>query len=329
MQSCSRQRNVFKRLPAGPETAALRKGLSASFAGFLLLIAAWHILLISAASAQDINSKAAVVIDAATGKVLFAKNPDRRLLPASTAKLMTSMIVLENAGLEDVVTISRKAAETAPSRLGLREGDRLTVETLLYAAVLKSANDAAVALAEAVAGSEKEFVKLMNQKAIALGAYDTKFVNANGLPGKGQHITAYDLSKIMRKAMEYPVLKRILGTRVAALSTESGRPVMIKNTNMLLWSDESVVGGKTGYTRRAGHCFVGAAGREDAVIIVSLLGAPSRDSLWEEAESLMDFGNKVMNHEEKAVIYQIAAPGDTAARMANAPSPKRIARRKK
>jgi D-alanyl-D-alanine carboxypeptidase (penicillin-binding protein 5/6) len=244
---------------------------------------------------------------------------------------MTAMIVLEKADLNDVVKVSRRAADTAPARIGLKEGDSLTIETLLYAAVLKSANDAAVALAEAIAGSEEEFVKLMNRKAAALGAHDTKFINANGLPGKGQHITAHDLSKIMRKAIEYPVLKRILGTRVAELPIESGRAVMIRNTNMLLWSDENVIGGKTGYTRRAGHCFVCAAAREDAVIVVSLLGAPSRNSLWEEAEALVAFGNKVLKHEEEAVIYRMAESGDAADRVALAKAVplKRIARKKK
>ena len=134
----------------------------------------------------------------ATGRVLYAKNPELRLLPASTTKLMTALVVIEKAKLTDVVTVSKKAARRPPTRAGLKAGDKVTIETLLYAALMKSANDAAVALAEGVAGSVEDFVALMNMKALAIGANNTHYINANGLPGEGQYITAYDLSKIMR-----------------------------------------------------------------------------------------------------------------------------------
>lgn len=253
--------------------------------------------------AGDIKSKAAVVMDAETGRLLYAKNPDLRLLPASTTKLMTALVVLERAKLSDVTTISKKVSLTPAMRIGLKEGDKVTVETLLYAALMKSANDAAVALAEAVAGSEEQFVVLMNRKAIALGANDTRFVNANGLPGKGQFITAYDLSKIMRAAIKYPVLKEILNTRITEVSTEAGKTMFIKNTNKLLWSDEELLGGKTGYTRQARHCFVCAGERDKDTIIVALLGAPARDLLWKESEELLTFGSRVMNKTEEPVVY--------------------------
>jgi D-alanyl-D-alanine carboxypeptidase (penicillin-binding protein 5/6) len=259
--------------------------------------------LSSAVFAEEIKSRAAVVMDAVTGRVLYAKNPDLKLLPASTTKLMTALVVVENAKLSDVATISKKAANTPPTKVGFKEGDKVTLETLLYAALIKSANDAAVALAEAVAGSEEEFVTLMNRKALAIGAEDTKFINANGLPGDGQYITAYDLSKIMRQAIKYPVLKEILGTRMTEVATETGKAKFIKNTNRLLWSDEELLGGKTGYTRQARHCFVCAGEREHETIIVALLGAPSRNLLWKESEELMAFGAKVINRSEEPVIY--------------------------
>ena len=242
-------------------------------------------------------------MDAVTGRVLYAKNPDLRLLPASTTKLMTALVVLERAHLNDVVTISKKAVNTAPTRSGLKEGDKVTIETLLYAALMKSANDAAVALAEAVAGSEEEFVTLMNTKAIAIGANDTRYINANGLPGDGQYITAYDLAKIMRQAIKYPVMKEIMGTRMTAVSTEAGKTISIRNTNKLLWSDDELVGGKTGYTRQARHCFVCAGERANETIIVALLGAPSRGILWKETEDLMAFGSSVMSNLQEPVVY--------------------------
>lgn len=276
----------------------------------------------------EVKARAAVVIDAASGKVLYAKNPEHSLMPASTTKLMTALVVVENAKLSDTVTISRTVANTPAIRIGLKQGDRVTVETLLYAALVRSANDAAVALAEAVAGSESEFVKLMNKKAASIGAVNTKFINASGLPGKGQYITAYDLSKIMREAIQYPVLKEIINTRITGLSTGSGKAILIKNTNKLLWSDEEMIGGKTGYTRQARHCFVCAGERDKETFIVVLLGTPSRDLLWKESENLIEFGSKVMSNEEKPLIY-LTKIDYTPAKIKHKSKRKRIRRSRK
>ncbi len=255
------------------------------------------------AFSAEIQARAAVVMEASTGRVLYAKNPELRLMPASTTKLMTALIAVEKVNLKDVVTISRNAVNVAPTKSGFKEGDKVTVETLLYAALMKSANDAAVALAEAVAGTEEEFVQMMNRKAIALNAVDTKFINPNGLPGKGQYTTAYDLSKIMRQAIKHPVLKEIIGTRAAELSTEAGKTVFVRNTNKLLWSDDDLLGGKTGFTNAARHCFVCAGERDNTMLIVTLLGAPSRTELWKETEDLMAFGSKVLSNQEEPVVY--------------------------
>ncbi len=266
----------------------------------------------SAVFADDIASRAAVVMDATTGRVLFAKNPDLRLMPASTTKLMTALVVVDRADINDVVTVSGRAAAAPPTKIGLMKGNTVLIETLLNAALIKSANDAAVALAEAVGGSEEEFVDLMNRKALALGLDNTRFINANGLPGPGQYITAYDLAEIMREAIKHPLLKDILGTRVAELTTVEGRTTFIQNTNKLLWSDEEFLAGKTGYTREARHCFVGAGERETDTIIVALLGTPSRDLLWEETEYLMAFGTRVLRDLEEPVVYIVKADYDAA-----------------
>jgi len=275
----------------------------------VFLLITIHALRIMA-SGEEIQARSAVVMDASTGRVLYAKNPELRLMPASTTKLMTALITVEKVNLKDVVTISRNAVNVAPTRSGFKAGDEVTVETLLYAALMKSANDAAVALAEAVAGTEKEFVQLMNMKAIALGATDTKFINPNGLPGKGQYITAYDLSKIMRQAIKHPVLKEILGTRSTEISTEAGKTFYVKNTNKLLWSDDELLGGKTGFTNAARHCFVCAGERDNSTIIVALLGVPSRTELWKETEDLMTFGSKVMKNQEEPVVFITRADYD-------------------
>jgi len=263
------------------------------------------------AFSEEIQARAAVVLEASTGRVLYAKNPELRLMPASTTKLMTALITVEKANLTDVVTVSRKAANVAPTRSGFKEGDRVTVETLLYAALMKSANDAAVALAETVSGSEDEFVQLMNRKALAIGATNTRFINPNGLPGRGQYTTAFDLAKIMRQAIMHPVLKEVLGTRVTELSTEAGRKIVVKNTNKLLWTDEELLGGKTGFTQAARHCFVCAGERADNTMIVALLGAPSRSALWKETEGLIECGARIMQNQEEPVVYLTRSDYDT------------------
>jgi D-alanyl-D-alanine carboxypeptidase (penicillin-binding protein 5/6) len=240
--------------------------------------------------AEEINSQAAVVMNASTGEVLIAKNSEDLLPPASTVKLMTAIIVMEKANLSEIVTISQKAAHARPFKVGFKKGDRVTIETLLFAALLKSANDAAVALAEAIAGSEENFVPFMNEKAARIGAINTRFINATGLPGIGQFITALDLSKILKYAMSYPKLRGILATPSAEVSTEKGKAIFLKNTDKLLWSDEDVIGGKTGYTNSAKHCFVFAAERDGETVIVSLLGSPTRKNLWKEAKKLADKG---------------------------------------
>jgi len=237
--------------------------------------------------AAIIRSRAALTIDASTGEILFSKNSNRRLPPASTTKLMTAIVAIENENLSKVVTISKKASHATPSRAGFKEGDQVTVEGLLYAALLESANDAAVAIAEAIAGSEPRFVPLMNEKALTMGARDTKFINATGLPGSGQYTTALDLSKIFGYALKFPKLREIMGSPVAIITTEAGKVFYLRNTDMLLWSDEKIIGGKTGYTLKAGHCFVCAAQGETRTILVAILGSPSRRSLWTDTERLI------------------------------------------
>lgn len=243
---------------------------------------------------QSIKAKSALVMDASTCQPLLSKEPDLLLPPASTTKLMTAIVAMEHANLLQLVAISKNAARVPPFKMGLRPGDRATIESLLYAALLKSSNDAAVALAEGVAGSEECFVQMMNEKALSLGARNTRFSNPHGLPGPNQHTTVSDLALIMLHAMAYPKLKEIIGTPVAEFSTEKGKVFSLKSTDKLLWSDEGLVGGKTGFTVSAGHCFVCAAERENKTIIVSILGSPSRKLLWKETQQLLDKGFKVL-----------------------------------
>jgi len=289
----------------------MRKNSPRNKLRFIVLLSFSIFLLLSVNSfADDILSRSVVVLDASTGKMLYAKNPSLRRHPASTTKLMTSIIAVENTSLSGQATISRNASHVQPHKAGFKEGDQVTVEQLLYAALLGSANDAAVALSETVAGSEENFVALMNNKAIDIGAEDTRFVNSNGLPGNSQYTTAYDLARIMRYALKYQTLRDIIGTRVTDITTENGDSIFLKNTNKLLWSEEDILGGKTGYTRKAMHCFVCAAERNNHTVIVAILGSPSRDNLWKESEMLISKGFELLENNGEPVIYTTSSDSD-------------------
>ncbi len=290
---------------------AMKKITASVFFAFLLLTIRLG-LPVSSAFGEEIKARGAVVMEAETRKVLFAKNPELRLFPASTTKLMTALVVLDRMQPYDIVTVSERVAAAPATKMGLRRGDTITIGALLHAALIGSANDAAVALAEAVAGSEEAFAGLMNRKAASLGLYNTRFINSNGLPGSGQYTTALELAEIMREAVRHPLLKEILATRVAEVSTISGRTKTISNTNHFLWSDQELILGKTGYTRDARHCFVGTGNCGSGTLIVALLGEPVRGQLWSEAGSLMALGERVINHLEEPVVYITKADNDTS-----------------
>ncbi|MGD1076096.1 MAG: D-alanyl-D-alanine carboxypeptidase family protein [Thermodesulfovibrionales bacterium] len=288
---------------------------------------------LSASSAEEIRARAALVMEESTGRVLYGKNPNLRQPPASTTKLMTAMVILDRLDVQDVVTISERAANISPIKAHFRAGEKVTVKTLLYAALIRSANDAACALAEAGAGSDERFAELMNQKALALGMTDTRFVNPTGLPGGEQYTTVYDLAKMMRKALRYPLIREIMSTRVGNLTTENGRSFRLKNINKLLWEDDAVVGGKTGYTREAKHCFVCAGQQDNELVIVAVLGAPSREMLWRESEELLGKGFAVRNSQEEPVIYFTRSDYNTSVRKASyhtgSPEDKSVPHRKR
>lgn len=271
--------------------------------GYLLFILISLFFISNDVIAQEIQSKSVVVMEAETGKILYAKNPNLRCKPASTTKLMTAIVVIENTNLKDIVTISKNASRVMAHKAGLKQGDKVSVEELLNAALVGSANDAAVALAEFVAGTEDRFVEMMNKKAQAIGALNTRFINASGLPGDGQYTTAYDLAKIMAYSLKYDRLKKIMGTRVVEITTEDGKEIFLKNTNRLLWASDEILGGKTGYTRKAKHCFVCAAERQRETLVIALLGSPSRDNLWKETEILMEKGFDVVENKASPLIY--------------------------
>ena len=270
---------------------------------FLVFFISFLFLTGVAWAKADISARAAVVMDAQTHKILYAKNADLKLMPASTTKLVTAMVVLDRLDPAKVVRVSRDAAYTPSIAPHLRPGDMVTVRDLLYLALMRSINGAAVALAEAVSGSESSFAVLMNQKAASLNAKDTRYVNATGLPASGQYITADDLAMILAGALRYPLIREIINTKEKDLVI-GGRSVYLRNTDRLLWADDSLIGGKTGYTRAAEHCLVFAASKGDCTIVTSLLGERVRDSLWLDGKKLLEKSYLVANGTAPPEIYQ-------------------------
>jgi D-alanyl-D-alanine carboxypeptidase (penicillin-binding protein 5/6) len=256
----------------------------------------------SSVSADDISAAAAIVIDAKADRILYAKNPNLKVPPASTTKLVTAMVVLDKLDPDKEIIVGEGAAHTPSVPPRLRPGERLTVRALLNLALMRSINGAAVALAEAAAGSEKDFTNLMNAKAASIGAESTHFVNASGLPAPGQYITAHDLAKVMKASIQYPLIKEIVNTRVKNVYTMGGRQMFLKNTNLLLWDEDDMIGGKTGYTRAARHCFVCASDKGDTTMISVVLGEAVRDNLWEDSKTLLAKGSDVLENKAEPMI---------------------------
>lgn len=243
--------------------------------------------------AVELTARAALVLDA-QGNILYERNAGTRLPPASTTKVLTVLVALESAPLDELVKVSRRAAAAEPSKLGLKPGETYTVRELCYAALMKSANDACVALAEHVAGSEPRFAVLMNRKARLLGARDSHFANSNGLPLKNHYATAHDLALILQAALQNPVFSRIATTTAVTLDWPGHHAAhVLRNKNKLLTEYPFPVLGKTGYTLAARHCYVGQA-QSDQPVTVVLMGAKK---LWPEAQALLDMGTRLTSRQ--------------------------------
>jgi D-alanyl-D-alanine carboxypeptidase (penicillin-binding protein 5/6) len=234
-----------------------------------------------------LGAASAVLADLDTGQVLFAKAPRARRPVASLVKVMTALLVLESAGLDDVVTVPSEAAAQTGSLAGLRPGERLRVEDLLYALLLGSANDAAVALADHVAGSVPAFVERMNRRARRLGMRDTRFASPTGLDAVG-YSTAADLVRLVRAAYRWPEFARVVRTRVRDIPAPEGPPRRIQSRNVLLWLYPGAIGVKSGFTAAAAYTAAAAAERGGVRLLAVVLGSPV--SAFDDAAALLDFG---------------------------------------
>jgi D-alanyl-D-alanine carboxypeptidase (penicillin-binding protein 5/6) len=241
-------------------------------------------------TAPRIDSPAAVLVSLKTGHILFEHNAKQRMRMASTTKIMTAVLVLEKMDLAAKVTISAKAAATYEPKYWVRKGDVFTVDELLYALLLRSANAAAVALAEACSGSVDAFVQEMNRKAAELGMHDTHFTNPHGLDDDGHYSTAADMAVLGRYAMQDERFRKYVATREYELELPGRGPLLLTNTNKLLHEYPWVIGVKTGLTPKAEQCLV-AAGRRDGVEVLSVvLGQPVSDLCFQESKQLLEYG---------------------------------------
>lgn len=244
------------------------------------------------APSPEVIAPAAIVIDAGTGRVIFAKRPDRPLPIASLAKIMTALVVLEQSDLAETVAVSRRAAFTEPVAMGLFPRERISVRALLYGLLLRSGNDAAVALAEHVSGSVPAFLDLMNQRALTLGLRHTWFASPNGLDDRG-YGTARDLAKLTQVAIANATFARIVDTDWYLLRDGRGRPRVLWNINLFRGQYVGAIGVKTGFTSRAGDCLVAAAERGGRTLVAVVLG-DSPATHWQDAfgdaSRLLDFG---------------------------------------
>jgi len=241
-----------------------------------------------ATSEPKINSRYAVVIDRNSKAILYGKNENMKTKMASTTKIMTSLIVIENTNLNNIVEISGKAAGTGGSRLKIKKGDKITVKDLLYGLMLRSGNDAAVALAEYVAGSIENFATLMNQKAKEIGLENTNFVTPHGLDKDEHYTTPYELAILTNYALKNEVFLSIVKTKTCNI-TINGYSRTISNTNELLGYLNGVYGVKTGFTNGAGRCLVTAIKREDLDVICVVLGADTKKIRTTDSIKLIEY----------------------------------------
>lgn len=238
--------------------------------------------------APDTNSRSYVVIDRISNTILCGKKEFEKRKMASTTKIMTATVIIENFNLNDTVIVSKKAAGTGGSRLGLKTGDKISVKDLLYGLMLCSGNDAAVALAEYAAGDTESFAQLMNEKAIELNLTNTHFETPHGLDSDEHYTTAYELALLSNYALKNKFFSQIVGTKTYTISI-NGYSKTLLNTNELLGSLNGVYGIKTGFTNGANRCLVTACKRNNIDIICVVLGADTKKDRTKDSIKLIEY----------------------------------------
>lgn len=266
------------------------------FLAFFLLLSSFFVL--PASAVPDVSASSAVLIEAGSGRVLYQKNAFVRLPMASTTKIMTALVAIEKGDLTKTVTVTRESVGVEGSSIYLEVGEKLTLESLLYALLLQSANDAATAIAIEVGGSVEGFAELMNKKADELGLTATHFTNPHGLDDEEHYTSAYDLARIAAHALGNETFRTICSTYKKTIPKgEDGTRVLV-NHNKLLRLYDGAIGVKTGFTRRSGRCLVGAAERDGLTLVSVTLRAPDD---WNDHREMLDFG---FSHYERVTLAE-------------------------
>ncbi|MGI5852834.1 MAG: D-alanyl-D-alanine carboxypeptidase family protein [Bacillota bacterium] len=235
-----------------------------------------------------VTADSAVLIDEESGAIMFAKNEHIRRAPASTTKIVTALLAIEYGKMNEIVTVSPRAASVGGTSIWLRPGDKLMLSELIKGILMRSGNDGSTAIAEHLAGSEREFAAIMTMKAREMGALNTQFRNAHGLRAAGHYSTAYDLAVLARNAMQNKTFASLVSTRESQLTWEEKEQVRaLRNTNRLLWTLDGADGVKTGTTNQAGRCLVASATRGGRRLIAVVLHSDDR---WGDAIRLLEYG---------------------------------------
>lgn len=260
-------------------------------------------------SSLETTAESAVLMEAGSGKVLFEKEPHKRLPMASVTKLMTMLLAVEAVeqgkfNLDDKVVTSENAWEMGGSQIYLEPGEEMSLWDMLLAVGVGSANDASVAVAEHIAGTEDVFIQMMNEKAAAIGLKNTHFANSHGLPAKEHYTSAYDMALILREGLKYPLFRKISAIKEYDLR---GGAFKLWNTNKLLWWYDGADAGKTGWTEEAKYCLASSAERNGLRLIAVVLGTPEPKSHFRESEKLYNYGfarYKAVNMAEKEAVIK-------------------------
>jgi len=249
----------------------------------LLVLVLLFPLGLAAAEHDPITASSYILVEMDTFQTIAGKDYHRRLPPASTTKIMTTLLAIEKLEGNEIIVPGREVRAISASKMNLIPGRGYKSIDLMKGAMVESANDAAYALATYIGGTEGNFAAMMNERSRALGAIDTNFVNASGLPADDQYSSAYDLAIIFKQALLNPKFRQIISLEYF-LFQDANRVVRYKNHNRLLFCFEPSIGGKTGYTRKARHCYVGAFEKDGRVYILAMLGSRS---LWSDAVQIL------------------------------------------
>lgn len=248
----------------------------------------------TAAHAINVDAESTAVIELSTRQIIYGMDCHKHLPMASTTKIMTAAIALENGNTMDYVNISENAQNQEGSSIYLRVGDRVTLRDLLYGLMLNSGNDAAVAIAEHIGGNTEHFVQMMNDKASELGCRDTHFMNPSGLFDAEHYSSAYDMALIMAYAMENEEFKNIISTKEYQIKT-AGAITYLRNHNKLLWQYDGCIGGKTGFTKNSGRCLVSCA-EKDGIAVAAVTLNDRND--WNDHKNLFDHAFSTVSQKE-------------------------------